>query len=80
MTDGCIPVRQAKTLDQQEQTLEGNKMTQPIAASRPLLTGRNLAVAVTFIAAALLLWLVVARTGQSTQTATYVHHINHPWR
>ena len=55
-------------------------MTQPIAASRPLLTGKNLAVAVMFIAAALLLWLVVARTGQSTQTATYVHHINHPWR
>jgi hypothetical protein len=55
-------------------------MTQPIAASRPLVTGRNLAVAVTFIAAALLLWLVVARTGQSAQTATYVHHIYHPWR
>jgi hypothetical protein len=55
-------------------------MTQPIAASRPFLTGRNLAVAVTFIAAALLLWLVVARTGQSAQTATYIHHINHPWR
>ena len=55
-------------------------MTQAIAASRPLLTVRNLAVAVAFIAAALLLWLVVARTGQSAQTATYVHHINHPWR
>jgi len=37
-------------------------MTQAIAASRPLLTVRNLAVAVAFIAAALLLWLVVART------------------
>ena len=55
-------------------------MTQAIAASRPLLTVRNLAVAVAFIAAALLLWLVVARTGQSVQTATYVHHIYHPWR
>jgi hypothetical protein len=52
-------------------------MTQPIAASRPLLTVRNLAVAVTFIAVALLLWLVVARTGQ---TATQVHHFYHPWR
>ena len=54
-------------------------MTQPIAASRPLLTIRNLAVAVTFIAAALLVWLV-ARTGQSAQTATQVHHLHHPWR
>jgi len=79
MTDGCISVRQAKTLDLQEQTLEGNEMTHPIAASRPLLTTRNLAIAVAFIAAALLLWLV-ARTGQSAQTATQVHHILHPWR
>jgi hypothetical protein len=55
-------------------------MTQPIAASQPLLTVRNLAVAVTFIAVALLLWLVVARTGQSAQTATQVHHFSHPWR
>jgi hypothetical protein len=55
-------------------------MTQPIAASRPLLTMRNLAVAVTFIAAALLYWLVVTRTGQSAQTAAQVHHIYHPWR
>jgi hypothetical protein len=55
-------------------------MTQPIAASRPLLTMRNLAVAVTFIAAALLVWLVVTRTGQSAPTATQVHHIYHPWR
>lgn len=55
-------------------------MTHPIAASRPLLTARNLAVAMAFIAAALLLWLVLARTGQSAQTATQVHHILHPWR
>ena len=54
-------------------------MTQPIATSRPLLTARNLAVAVTFIAAALLVWLV-ARTGQSAQTATHVHYILHPGR
>ena len=52
-------------------------MTQPIAASQPLLTARNLAVAVTLIAAALLLWLVVARTGQSAQAATQVHHFYH---
>jgi len=39
-------------------------MTQPIAASRPLLTARNL----------------VARTGQSAQTATHVHYILHPGR
>jgi len=44
------------------------------------LTVRNLTVAVVLIAAALLLWLVVARTGQSAQTATNVHHIYHPWR
>jgi hypothetical protein len=55
-------------------------MTQPIAASRPLLTMRNLAIAATFIAAALLIWLVVTKTGQSAQTATQAHHINHPWR
>ena len=58
-------------------------MTQPIAASRPLLTVRNLAVAATLIAAVLLLWLVVARTGQSAQTGTsttQVHYILHPWR
>jgi len=56
-------------------------MTQPIAASRPLLTMRNLAVAVTFIAVALLLWLVAAKTGQSARTATFttpVHHIYNP--
>jgi hypothetical protein len=55
-------------------------MTHPIAASRPLLTVRNLAVAMTLIAVALLLWLVVARTGQSAQIAAQVHHIHHPWR
>jgi hypothetical protein len=55
-------------------------MTQPIAASRPLLTMRNLAVAVTLIAAALLCWLVVTRTGQSAQTVAHVQHIYHPWR
>jgi hypothetical protein len=54
-------------------------MTQPIAASQPLLTVRNLAVAVTFIAVALLLWLVVARTGQSAQAATQVHFYL-PWQ
>jgi hypothetical protein len=70
------------TLDQQEQSPEGNEMTHPIAQSRPLLTVRNLAVVATLIAGALLLWLVVARTGQSAQTATFtqVHHIHHPWR
>jgi hypothetical protein len=57
-------------------------MTHPIAPSRPLLTARHLAVAAALIAAALLLWLVVTRTGQSAQTATFthVHHIIHPWR
>ena len=55
-------------------------MTQPIAASQPLLMVRNLAIAVTLIAVALLLWLVAARTGQSAQTATHVHHFYHPWR
>jgi hypothetical protein len=55
-------------------------MTQPIAAGQPLLTVRNLAVAVIFIAAALLLWLVAARTGQSAHTATFTTHIHHPWR
>jgi hypothetical protein len=54
-------------------------MTQPIAASQPLLTVRNLAVAVTFIAVALLLWLVVARTGQPAQAATQVHFYL-PWQ
>ena len=54
-------------------------MTHPIAASRPLLTARNLAV-VTFIAVALLLWLVAAKTGLSAQTATQVHHFYHPGR
>ena len=53
-------------------------MTHPIAARRPLLTVRNLTVAVVLIAAALLLWLVVARTGQSAQTATNVHHMYNP--
>ena len=52
-------------------------MTHPIAARRPLLTVRNLTVAVVLIAAALLLWLVVARTGQSAQAATQVHHFYH---
>ena len=56
-------------------------MTHPIAANRPLLTVKNLAIAATLIAAALVLWLVVARTGQSAQTFTaQVHHIHHPWR
>ena len=55
-------------------------MTQPIAANGPLLTVRNLAVAGTFIAVALLLWLVAARTGQSAQAATQIHHFSHPWR
>jgi hypothetical protein len=55
-------------------------MTQPIAANGPLLTVRNLAVAGTFIAVALLLWLVAARTGQSVQAATPIHHFSHPWR
>lgn len=55
-------------------------MTHPIAASQPHLTVRNLVVAVTIIAVALLVWLVVARTGQSAQTATQIHHIYHPWR
>jgi len=69
-----------RALDQQEQSLERNETTQPIAASRPLLTIRNLAVAVTFIAAVLLVWLVVTRTGQSALTTTQVHHLHHPWR
>jgi uncharacterized delta-60 repeat protein len=47
-------------------------MTQPIAATQPLVTTRNLAVAVTIIAAALLYWLVVTKTGQPAQTATVV--------
>jgi hypothetical protein len=56
-------------------------MTHPIAASRPLLTVRNLAIAATLIAVVLMLWLVVARTGQSAQAfTTQVHHIHHPWR
>jgi len=51
-------------------------MTQPIAATRPLLTTKNLAVAVAIIvAAALMYWLVVTKTGQSPQT-----HYYHPWR
>lgn len=54
-------------------------MTQPIAASQPLVTVRNLAVAVTFIAVALLLWLVAARTGQSAQGAGQVHFYL-PWQ
>jgi hypothetical protein len=54
-------------------------MTQPIAAGRPLLTTRNLALAVALIAAVLLYWLVVTKIGQSAQTATQVH-IYHPWR
>jgi hypothetical protein len=55
-------------------------MTQPIAADGPRLTMRNLAVAVTFIAVALVLWLVVARTGQSTHAATQIPHYHHAWR
>ena len=57
-------------------------MTHPIAASRPLLTVRNLAIAATLIAVVLMLWLVVARTGQSAQQpfTTQVPHIHHPWR
>jgi hypothetical protein len=58
----------------------GNEMTQPIAANGPLLTVRNLAVVVAFIAVALVLSLVAARTGQSGQAVTQVHHISHPWR
>jgi hypothetical protein len=54
-------------------------MTQPIAANGQLLTVRNLAV-VTFIAVALLLWLVAAKAGLSAQTATQVHHFYHPGR
>ena len=51
-------------------------MTQPIAATRPLLTTKNLAVAVAIIvAAALMYWLVVTMSGLSTQT-----HYYHPWR
>jgi hypothetical protein len=41
---------------------------------------RNLAVVVTFIAVALLLWLVAAKTGQSAQALTQVHHFSHPGR
>jgi len=52
-------------------------MTHLAAAGRPLLTPRNLVVAAALIAAALLLWLVAARTGQSTFTAQ-VHHIYNP--
>ena len=56
-------------------------MTQPITTNRPLLTARNPAIAATLIAAALMLWLVVARTGQSAQAfTTQVPHIHHPWR
>jgi hypothetical protein len=55
-------------------------MTQPIAANGSFLTVRNLAVAVTFIAVALLVWLVVARTGQSAHAATQIPHFHHPWR
>jgi hypothetical protein len=55
-------------------------MTQPIAANGSLLTVRNLAVVVTFIAVALLLWLVAAKTGQSAQALTQVHHFSHPGR
>jgi len=55
-------------------------MIQPVATSPSLLTVRNLAVVLTFIAVALVLWLVAARTGQSAQAVTQVHHISHPWR
>jgi hypothetical protein len=55
-------------------------MTQPIAADGPLFTVRNLAVVVTFIAVALLLGLVAARTGHSAQGATPIHHFYHPGR
>jgi len=54
-------------------------MIQPIATNQPLLTVRNLAVVVTFIAVALVLWLVAARTGQSAQTATHFHPY-YSWR
>jgi len=50
-------------------------MTHPITASRPLLTASNVAVAVTLIAVALLLWLVVARTGQSATSAAQCHYL-----
>ena len=51
-------------------------MTQPIAATRPLLTTKNLAVAVAIIiAAALMYWLVVTKTGQAPQARFY-----HPGR
>jgi hypothetical protein len=56
------------------------QMTQPIAANGPILTVRNLVVVVTFIAVALVLWLVAARTGQSAPAATQIHHFSHPWR
>jgi len=53
------------------------EMTQPIAVNGPFLTVRNLAVAVTLIAVALVLSLVAARTGHSAQTATQIYH---PWQ
>ena len=55
------------------------EMTQPIAVNGPFFTVRNLAIAVTLIAVALVLWLVAARTGQSAQTATHFHPY-YSWR
>jgi hypothetical protein len=54
-------------------------MAQPIVANGPLLTVRNLAVVLTFMAAALVLGLVAARTGQAAHTAT-VFHPFYSWR
>jgi hypothetical protein len=55
-------------------------MAQPIVANGPLLTVRNLAVVLTFIAVALVLGLVAARTGQSAHAATQIPHFYHPGR
>ena len=52
------------------------EMTQPIAVNGPFFTVRNLAIAVTLIAVALVLSLVAARTGQ---TATHFHPY-YSWR
>ena len=56
---------------------ENGGSSPPIAVNGPFLTVRNLAVAVTFIAVALVLSLVAARTGHSAQTATQIYH---PWQ
>jgi hypothetical protein len=54
-------------------------MTHPIAADGPLLTVRNLAVVIMFIAVVLVLGLVAARTGHA-QTATQIQHFYHSGR